>query len=107
VHGAEAQGGWVTQKAIIELLEFIGYGRPEFFRSKIEKDRYHHMIFHVTDNPVVEHAARRYGSKSMWARALVDWLRETGGPVRIGRESRGKNGFSYQHQHRCDRSESR
>jgi predicted hydrocarbon binding protein len=62
--GLKPRGGWVTQKAIISLLEFIGYGRPEFFRSRIEKDGHHHVIFHVTDNPVVEHAARMYGPRS-------------------------------------------
>ena len=59
-----ARGGWATQKAVISLLEFIGFGQPEFVRSKIENG-HHHIIVHVRDNPVIEHGARLFGRKSM------------------------------------------
>jgi hypothetical protein len=62
--GLKPRGGWVTQKAVIGLLEFLGYGRPEFVVARIGKDGHHHVVVHVRDNPVVEHAARMYGSRS-------------------------------------------
>ncbi len=71
--GVKFKGGWATQKAVLRLLEFIGYGRPKFVMMKVEKDGHHHLIFHVRDNPVVEQAARMYGAKSMvcaWFRGI-------------------------------------
>jgi len=62
--GLKPKGGWITQKAVISMLEFIGFGRPEFVRAKI-KDGHHHIIVHVRDNPVIEHGARMFGAKSM------------------------------------------
>ena len=62
--GVKPRGGWVTQKAVLGLLEFLGYGRPQFVVAKVAKDGHHNVVFHVRDNPVVEHAARMYGSKS-------------------------------------------
>ena len=32
--GLKPRGGWVTQKAGLTLLEFLGYGRPEFVTAK-------------------------------------------------------------------------
>ena len=62
--GLKPKGGWVTQKAVLSLLEFLGYGRPQFLLAKVAKDGHHRVVFHVRDNPVVEHAARMYGAKS-------------------------------------------
>lgn len=62
--GLKLKGGWVTQKAVIAMLEFIGFGKPEFMRVNI-KDGHHHIIVHVKDNPVIEHGARMFGAKSM------------------------------------------
>ena len=59
------RAGWATQEAIIALLDFIGFGKTEFVTSKIQKDGHHHIILHVKDNPVIEHAGRLYGKKSM------------------------------------------
>jgi len=63
--GLEPKGGWATQNAIISLLEFLGYGKPQFMRAKISKDGHHDVVVHVRDNPVVEHAAQMFGSRSM------------------------------------------
>jgi len=63
--GLIPKGGWLTQKAIIAMLEFIGFGQVEFVLSKIEKNGHHHIIIHVKNNPVIEHAKKLYGSKSM------------------------------------------
>jgi hypothetical protein len=62
--GLKARGGWATQKSVLGLLAFLGYGKPEFLRARIAKDGHHHVIFHIRDNPVVEHAARMYGRRS-------------------------------------------
>ena len=62
--GLKLKGGWNTQKAIIDVLDFIGFGRPKFVVSKVEKNGHHHMIFHIDDNPVIEHAHRLFGKKS-------------------------------------------
>ena len=62
--GLKPRGGWATQKAVLSLLEFLGYGRPEFVVAKINEDGRHHVIFRVRDNPVIQHAARMYGSHS-------------------------------------------
>lgn len=62
--GLKARGGWVTQKAVIEMLEFIGFGKPEIVKAKI-KDGHHHVIIHVRDNPVIEHGVRMFGAKSV------------------------------------------
>jgi hypothetical protein len=68
--GSKPKGGWVTQKVIIALLDFIGFGQLEFTKSDIEKDGKHHMIMHVKNNPVIEHAVRLYGKKSM----VCEWF---------------------------------
>jgi predicted hydrocarbon binding protein len=63
--GLKPRGGWVTQKAVIAMLEFIGFGKPEFLLVKIKRGGHHHIIVHVRDNPVMEHGARMFGTKSM------------------------------------------
>lgn len=63
--GLKPRGGWVTQKAVIAMLDFIGFGKPEFVKVKIRKNGHHHIIVHVRDNPVIEHGARMFGTKSM------------------------------------------
>lgn len=62
--GLKPKGGWITQKAVISMLEFIGFGKSEFVRAKILND-HHHIIVHVRDNPVIEHGARMFGAKSI------------------------------------------
>ena len=59
------KGGWVTQKAVVAMLDFIGFGKPEFIRAKVQKDGHHHIIVHVRDNPAIEHGARMFGARSM------------------------------------------
>lgn len=62
--GLEPRGGWVTQKAVIALLDFIGFGKLEFLKVNI-KGSHHHVIIHVRDNPVIEHGAMMFGAKSV------------------------------------------
>lgn len=62
--GLRPRGGWATQKAIIAMLEFIGFGKPEFVRAEIN-GKHHHIIVHVRDNPAIEHGARLFGARSM------------------------------------------
>ncbi len=64
------RGGWITQKAIIEMLDFIGYGKVEFVNSKVEKNGRHHVTIHVKHNPVIEHASRLFGEKSL----VCEWF---------------------------------
>jgi predicted hydrocarbon binding protein len=63
--GFTPKTGWTAQKAVLALLEFIGFGRVKFVVSRIEKDGQHHFVFHVYDNPVIEHARNLFGEKSM------------------------------------------
>jgi len=62
--GLRPRSGWAAQKSVLKLLEFLGYGRPEFVRAKIEKDGHHHVVFRIRDNPVIEDAAQMFGPKS-------------------------------------------
>jgi len=62
--GIKPKGGWATQRAVLSMLDFIGFGRAEFVRSEIKPDGHHHIIIHVKDNPVIEHARNLFGSKS-------------------------------------------
>ena len=62
--GLKPRAGWLTQKAIISLLDFLGYGKPEFIKVKAGKDGRHHIVIRVKDNPVVEQAAQLYGKRS-------------------------------------------
>ncbi len=68
--GAKLKGGWATQKIVLALLDFIGFGKVEFIKADIKKDGHHHMIIHVRNNPVIEHGAKLYGKKSM----ICDWF---------------------------------
>jgi hypothetical protein len=63
--GAKLKGGWVTQKIVLALLDFIGFGEVEFIKADIKKDGHHHIIIHTRNNPVIEHGAKLYGKKSM------------------------------------------
>jgi len=62
--GLKPRGGWRTQKVVLNLLEFLGYGKPEFVVAKVAKNGRHHVVFRIRDNPVIEHAARMYGPRS-------------------------------------------
>jgi predicted hydrocarbon binding protein len=68
--GVKPKGGWMVQKAVVAILDFIGFGMLEFIKSKTEKDGHHHLVLHIKDHPVTEHAAKMYGSKSM----ICDWF---------------------------------
>jgi predicted hydrocarbon binding protein len=59
------EGGWITQKAITSLLDFLGYGKIEFIRLKTGPGNHHHFIIHSSENPIVEHAIKMYGKKEM------------------------------------------
>jgi predicted hydrocarbon binding protein len=59
------KGGWLTQKAIVDLLDFLGYGKLEFVVFKTEKNGNHHVVMHHTENPMIEYASSAYGSKSL------------------------------------------
>lgn len=63
--GLKPKGGWITQKAIINLLDFLGYGKLEFITSKIESNGHHHIIIHSHESPIIEHAVKLYGKKQM------------------------------------------
>ena len=63
--GIMKKGSWAAAKAVIEVLEFVGFGRIQFLKTdKTSPDKYH-FIIKVTDNPVAEHAKRLFGKKSM------------------------------------------
>lgn len=68
--GAKLKGGWTTQKVIIALLDFIGFGQVDFIKADIEKDGHHHIIMHSKNNPVIEHGIKLYGKKSM----ICEWF---------------------------------
>lgn len=68
--GGKLKGGWVTQKIVIALLDFIGFGQLEFTKTDIKKDGHHHIIMHVKNNPVIEHGVKLYGKKSM----ICEWF---------------------------------
>ena len=69
--GLKPRGGWVTQNAIVSLLEILGYGKPEFVIANIRKDGHHRVVIRVRENPVIEDAARMYGTKSK----VCSWFR--------------------------------
>jgi len=62
--GLKPRSGWATQKTVIALLDFIGFGRLEFVKVN-KKGRHHHIIVHVRDNPVIEHGIKIFGSRSV------------------------------------------
>ena len=58
-------GSWTALKAVTEILEFIGFGKVQFFKRETESPDKYHWILHVTDNPVVEYANKKFGPKSL------------------------------------------
>lgn len=62
--GLIPRSGWTTQKAVLALLDFIGFGRTEFVVSRKDGSGHHHFVFHVRDNPVIDHAKELFGNKS-------------------------------------------
>ena len=68
--GSKPRGGWTTQKVIIALLDFIGFGQTKFIKTDRDKEGRHHFILHVTNNPVIEQGVRMYGKKSM----VCEWF---------------------------------
>lgn len=63
--GAKIKGGWLSLQIIIALMDFIGYGNIKFVKYDVKKDGHHHIIIHVFNNPIVEHAKEMYGKKSL------------------------------------------
>ncbi|MBN2102158.1 MAG: hypothetical protein JW716_04775 [Candidatus Aenigmarchaeota archaeon] len=55
----------ITQKAINDLLEFIGMGQIDFIRSETSEDGHHHIVAHMINNPIIEHAKEMYGEISV------------------------------------------
>jgi hypothetical protein len=55
----------ITQKAVNDLLEFIGMGQVDFIRSEKSEEGHHHLIVHMINNPIIEHAAEMYGEISV------------------------------------------
>ncbi|MCK5023115.1 MAG: hypothetical protein KAS04_03005 [Candidatus Aenigmarchaeota archaeon] len=68
--GSKPKGGWITMKLVVSLLEFIGYGTPVFVKSDIEKDGHHHLLVHVSNNPITEWGVKLYGKKSL----VCNWV---------------------------------
>ncbi|MFH1236987.1 MAG: hypothetical protein V1648_01105 [Candidatus Aenigmatarchaeota archaeon] len=62
--GAKIKGGWISLQLVIALMDFIGYGNVQFVKNEIKSDGHHHVIIHVFNNPIVEHAKEMYGEKS-------------------------------------------
>ena len=99
--GITPNPGWATQKVIIALLDFIGFGQLTFTKTDIEKDGHHHMIMHVKNNPVIEHAVKMYGKKCM----VCEWFMgvyEAHGELELGVKNANlkennciKNGFPH------------
>ena len=53
---------------------------PQFIKFDVKKDGHHHIIVHSTDNPMIEHGAKLYGSKAMictWVRGVWSGVGET------------------------------
>lgn len=63
--GSKIRGGWISLQVIIALMDFIGYGNIKFIKRDVNKDGHHHIIIHLVNSPIVEHAGRMYGSKSL------------------------------------------
>lgn len=56
----------ITQKAMNDLLEFIGMGQLDFIRCETdEKDGHHHIIVKMINNPIIEHSKEMYGEISI------------------------------------------
>lgn len=68
--GSKPKGGWITLKILLSLLEFIGYGTPDFVKFDVKKDGHHHMIAHVKNNPITEWGVKLYGKKSL----VCNWV---------------------------------
>lgn len=64
------RGGWATQKVIIALLDFIGFGQTTFLKTDFKEGGHHHFIMHLSNNPTIEHAIKLYGKKSM----VCEWF---------------------------------
>jgi predicted hydrocarbon binding protein len=63
--GLKVKGGWIVMNAVKALLEFIGFGEPDFVKTDLEKSGHHHLFINILNNPVAEHAKRKFGSKSL------------------------------------------
>jgi hypothetical protein len=69
--GLKPRSGWIAQNAVIATLDFIGFGVLKFIESDVKSDGHHHIIIHIIDHPVTEHARKMYGEKSM----VCSWFR--------------------------------
>lgn len=57
--------GWPSQKIIVEMLDFLGYGKVDFVKADINNEGYHSIILHVKHNPTAEAAKDMFGEESM------------------------------------------
>lgn len=63
--GTKIRGGWISLQVVIALLDFIGYGNIKFIKFDVKKNGHHHTIIHLVNSPIVEHAGKMYGKKSL------------------------------------------
>ncbi len=99
--GMQIKSGWITQNAVTALLDFIGFGQIEFIKADVKKDGHHHIIIHIKNNPVIEHAVQLFGKKSM----VCEWFMgvyEAHGEIEFGIKNAQlvenqclKNGFPH------------
>lgn len=68
--GGKPKGGWITLKIVVALLEFIGYGTPDFVKFEIKEKGHHHIIVHVKNNPITEWGVKMFGKKSI----VCNWV---------------------------------
>lgn len=68
--GAKPRAGWISLKIAVSLLDFVGYGTPEFVKFDVKKDGHHHVIIHVRNNAITEWGKFLYGKKSM----VCNWV---------------------------------
>lgn len=63
--GLSPKGGWITQNAIIALLQFIGFGNFIWIKKDFREGGDHHIIIKIINNPVIEQSIGLYGPKAM------------------------------------------
>ena len=68
--GLIPKGGWISAKAVMTLLDFVGFGQTKLAKFERKKDGQHHFILRMVNNPVTEHAKNFYGEKSM----VCEWF---------------------------------
>ncbi len=62
--GIKLRGGWTSQKVVVSLLDFIGFGTVDIIKGKIiDSNGNHDIVLHVKDNPEIEHGIKLFGKK--------------------------------------------